>query len=246
MRKQKKRTIRLASYNVHSWFGRDLRCDPERVVEVIRELDAHIIALQEAKTIRDHALTASLEGFCDEEGYEIVEGPTLEDGKSSYGNALLCRFPIRKTSKVDLSVPFREPRGALAADIEHQGVKIQVVATHLGLRARERVRQVSQLLEWLSSEVSRAAPDVLSLMGDVNEWRGKGAALRRIESAFGQIYAPRTFPAARPWLRLDRIWVLPRSAMIGRVHAHRSPLARLASDHLPVLAEVELSGRGSG
>ena len=235
--------LRLASYNVHSWYGSDRRCDPARVVDVIRELGAHVVALQEAQTLRGHHLTAPLDALCEEEGYELVEGPTFEDGRASYGNAVLSQLPVRKTSRVDLTEPRREPRGAVAVEVEHRGTTLQVVTTHLGLRAKERVRQVSRLLEWLSGEVARSAPDVLSLMGDFNEWRGKGTALRKIEAAFGRVDAPRSFPTSRPWLRLDRIWVLPRAAMIGKLHVHRSAGARVASDHLPVVAELDASGR---
>lgn len=236
------RSLRVASYNVHSWVGLDGRCDPERVVDVLRELDADVVALQEARALCADSPTEPLAGLCDEAGYQLLEGPTLLRGGASYGNVLLSRLPIREFARIDLTVPRREPRGALAAAIEHGGSVVQLVATHLGLRARERERQVTKLLDWVARTVATAAPDVVSLMGDFNEWRPRAATLRRIESTFGPSAAPRTFPASKPWLRLDRIWVLPGLAVRGSARVHRSERARRASDHLPVVVDLELPG----
>jgi len=228
------RRLRIASYNVHSWIGRDRR----------RELDADLVALQEARHDRaEELLDRPLAGLCGEAGYELIEGPTRLHEESTFGNVLLSQIPISKLSRIDLTVARREPRGALSAEIDRGGLTVQIVATHLGLRARERESQVSKLLDWIGSGVAETGPDVVSLLGDFNEWRPRAAALRRIESAFGRSAAPRTFPAWSPWLRLDRIWVLPRSTMRGSAHVHRSAKARLASDHLPVVADLQLPRR---
>ncbi len=238
--------LRLASYNVHSWFGRGRRCDPDRAVAVLREIDADVVALQEARALCADRLTKPLAELCEASGYELLEGPTLSFGESSYGNALLSRIPVCDSETLDLTVARREPRGALAASLRCDGRALQVVSTHLGLRARERVLQTAKLLEWIGAEVASRPPDLLSLLGDLNEWRPRAAVLRRIDATFGRAAAPRTFPAVRPWLRLDRIWVLPRGAVRGRVRAHQSPHARAASDHLPVVVDVELPEPGEG
>lgn len=236
-----KQRLRVCSYNVHSWVGRDDRCDPKRVAGVIRELDADIVALQEVRSLTEKRLTAPLADLCDERGYEIIEGPTLDFEKSSYGNALLSRLPVRDVSRLDLSVPGREPRGAVAVSLDGGHQSVCVVNTHLGLRVRERVHQVSKLLEWIRSGVFGSAPDVLSLVGDFNEWRFRAATLGRIDAAFAWAAAPRSFPSARPWFRLDRVWVLPRAVVRGQsASAHRSAAARVASDHLPVVVDFEI------
>lgn len=233
-------TLKLASYNVHSWVGRDGRQDASRVVDVIRELDADVVALQETRALGDDRLAKPLAELCDDVGYHLVEAPTLSFEECSYGNALLSRSPVRHYSRIDLSVTRREPRGALAADIEHAGRKLHVVSTHLGLRGRERDLQVATLLEWIGAEVMRREPDLVSMMGDFNEWRPRTRSLRRIETVFGRAPAPRSFPSWKPWLRLDRIWVLPEESLQRGAIAHYSPTARIASDHLPVVAEIEL------
>lgn len=242
----KRHRLRIVSYNVHSWVGgRDRRRDVRRTAEVLRELDADVVALQEARDLGGDRLAGPLAELCEEHGYALVEGPTLEHDKWDYGNALLCRLPVRGVSRLDLSMPGREPRGALSVSLECAQRRVSVVNTHLGLRARERGHQVAKLLEWIGAEVAVSAPDVLSLVGDFNEWRPRSPTLRRVDAAFEWMTAPRSFPALQPWLRLDRIWVLPRSAVARKAggFAHRSSKAGRASDHLPVVVDLELPAR---
>jgi endonuclease/exonuclease/phosphatase family metal-dependent hydrolase len=111
---------------------------------------------------------------------------------------------------------------------------LRVLATHLGLRPRERRQQVRKLLAAVESELSH--PTIL--MGDLNEWYLWGRPLRWLHAHFQEKpSAPPTFPARRPVFALDRIWISP-AGCLRRLQSHASPLARVASDHLPLTAEV--------
>jgi endonuclease/exonuclease/phosphatase family metal-dependent hydrolase len=167
-----------------------------------------------------------------------IAGPTLRDHRGQYGNAVLTRLPILETRRIDLSVPGREPRGALCVELDAHGRKLTLIATHLGLRWRERRKQVA----WLLDLVRRTSGEPLVLVGDMNEWVPIVHALKPLFRVFGTAPGIRTFPTVRPVLPLDRIWCRPRSALV-EVHAHMSRLARTASDHLPLRAELAL-GRG--
>ena len=137
----------------------------------------------------------------------------------------------------DLSVPGREPRAALDVDFESGGYKVQLVATHLGLRPAERRAQVRRLIPMFHVEDCY----LVVLAGDLNEWFLWGRPLRRLHRFFPQTPHRRTWPAWAPLLSLDRIWVHPSQAL-GRLAVHCSKLARIASDHLPLIAEINVDG----
>lgn len=226
----------LASYNVHRCVGLDGRLDPGRIARVIRELDADVVALQELEE-RDGSEQA-LGALARAAGYEVFAGPTLEREDGRYGNVVLTRLPARPLARHDLSVAGREPRGALELAVRGPAGDLRLVATHLGLGRRERRSQIRRLLALLES--TSDAP--LALLGDMNEWLPLGRSLRSLQRRLGPCPALPTFPALRPVLALDRIWVLPASVVVRR-RVHRSALARRASDHLPITVELVL---GSG
>lgn len=228
--------MRIATYNVHRCVGVDGRCDPARIARVIAELDADIVALQEFSYPADIALeTRTPVVLTDLIGYECALGPTLARSAQSYGNVLLSRHPIRALQRLDLSHGGREPRGALATTIAVGGVDVQVLSTHLGLRLGERRYQVRKILEHI--DASPAA--VCVILGDFNDWLPGRSVVHALEDRFGRTPHGRSFPSFCPLLSLDRIWIDPASALRDlRVHA--SPLARRASDHLPVVAELDL------
>lgn len=222
--------LRLATYNIHAGIGADGRFDAARIVGVLREIDADILALQEVehRRVSDHDL---LEHLAAETGLRAIAGPTRRCDDRHYGNALLTRLAIAHVAQVDLSLPGREPRGALDVMLEWMGGRVQVVATHLGLRPSERRHQVQRLL-------GRLTPDIAEhtvLLGDINEWLMWGRPLLRLRRHFTATPHARTFPARWPLFALDRIWVRPRAAL-SQVRAHDTPLARIASDHLPLKA----------
>lgn len=230
--------LRIASYNVHACVGRDGRDDADRVAAVIRELDADVIALQEV--LSDDAADGpdQFAHLAAAVGLSAIEGPTLHGSAARYGNALLTRLPVLDVDRLDLSVTHRESRGAVAVDLAWNDARLRVIVTHLGLWRSERRRQVELLLDWLDDEITRRPAPLWVLAGDMNEWIPRARTLRRLDARFGRAPSVRSFPATRPLLRLDRIWVTPLRAL-RRLAVHRSPLARVASDHLPVVADVD-------
>jgi len=226
-------SLRLASYNVHRAVGRDRRCDPQRILAVLREIDADVVALQEVEA--SEAGEDMLAWLGSQLGYHAIAATTLKRHDGHFGNGLLSRCPVREKRLTDLSGRGREPRGAICADVECHGSYLRVVATHLGLRPAERRAQVHQLLQLFSWKPE----DRAVLMGDLNEWFLWGRPLRRLHRYFARTRAVPTFPSRMPMLALDRLWTHPAS-ILSRLHVHRSPLARIASDHLPLVATLQL------
>lgn len=230
-----RRKIRVATWNVHGWVGADNRQAPMRAVKVISELDADVIALQEA--------TFSLEGggHLDEDffarltGMEVVLGPTFFKQPFHFGNVLLSRLPLSRIRKIDLSAHPYEPRGAIDASVDAGGVRLRVLSAHLGLRGLERRFQADLLVRALVA--GHLNPSVL--MGDFNEWSPRCPSLRKLYSLFPLARSPRSFPALLPLFSLDRILVAPAAAL-EKVKVHRSVDVMLASDHLPVTADISL------
>lgn len=225
--------IRVASYNVHRAIGGDRRCDPQRILDVLREIDADVVALQEVEASDTGA--DMLAWLAQQTGFEAVAGITLIRHDGYYGNGLLSRSPVKSTVLTDLSWRGREPRGAIAADLEFSGEPLRVVATHLGLRPAERRDQVQRLLKLFTDRPH----DRSVLLGDLNEWFLWGRPLRRLHRYFKETPALATFPSRLPVLALDRVWTHPR-AMLKKLEVHRSRLAAVASDHLPLVATLEL------
>jgi endonuclease/exonuclease/phosphatase family metal-dependent hydrolase len=228
------RHIKLATYNIHRGIGTDGIALPERILSVLEEMNADIIALQELE-LHSNAALSLLAYLARNTGLTPVAGPTVLKPESRYGNALLTRAPVVLTRRVDLTVPGREPRGALDMDLDWRGYTIHLVATHLGLNPAERRHQVRHLLELL--EIGNA--NLTVLMGDINEWFLWGRPLRWLKHAFLLSPRRRTFPAGLPLFALDRIWVYPPSSL-KRLETHDSALARAASDHLPLKALIEM------
>ncbi len=225
--------LRLATYNIHGAIGTDGRRDPARIARVLEELDAEAIALQEVESQQGHP--GVLELLASATAMRAVAGPTMLKPDRTYGNALLTRCEIVAVQRVDLSVPAREPRGAIDVGLTCHGTTLRILATHLGLRPAERRRQIRSLLARLHADDS--IPTVL--MGDLNEWFLWGRPLRWLHRFFRQTPSPATFPSRFPMFALDRLWVAPRDRL-HRLYVHASPLARRASDHLPLVAEIEV------
>jgi len=228
-------TIRLASYNVHRAVARDRRLDPGLILGVLREINADVYALQEVEA---HDTGGDmLEYLAKGINASPIAGTTMLRHDGHYGNGLLARCHcIVRTELVDLSWREREPRGAISADLDFgDGHLLKVVATHLGLRPAERREQVERLLQLFTwNEQERAV-----LMGDLNEWFLWGRPLKKLHEYFDETPAVPTFPSGRPMFALDRLWTHPGS-ILRDLKPHVSPLARLASDHLPLVAEIQI------
>ncbi len=223
--------LRLATYNIHSCIGGDGRYDPGRILNVIKELDVDILALQEVDS-RAHRGLELMDWLARETDLHAIAGPTLLRQTGKYGNALLLRCEALRVRLVDLTVLQNEPRGAIDVDLDCNGHSLQLIATHLGLRFAERRTQVQQLLKGFGTTHC-------VLMGDLNEWLLWGRPLRWIQAMFGSARHLATFPAKYPILALDRIWVKPPGAVV-QLTVHKTALARQASDHLPLKALIEL------
>ena len=231
--------VRVCSYNIHRCIGAGGRCNPERVAEVLRELECDVVGLQEVDNSPGVAPTSmQLEYLASSTRMEAAGGLRLVRHMGHYGNALLTRHRILAVRRHDLSRPRREPRGVLDVDVEIDGIESRILVTHLGLFPDERRHQMRVILA-LASETPPEEP--LVLLGDINEWLPIGSPLRWLHALFGRPPYARSFPARCPLLALDRIWARPRGSLRA-VHAHRSALARTASDHLPVVGEWSLAG----
>jgi len=226
--------LRVATYNIHAGIGGDGRFDAQRIADVINEMRADVVALNE---VESHSGDLGALGvLAAETGFRALAGPTMLRGEATYGNALLTCCELSGVDRIDLSVAGREPRGALDVGMQCRGMPLRVVATHLGLARAERGRQIRQLMDHLAP--ADLTPTVL--MGDMNEWILWSKPLRQLHQWFGRTGAPATFPARFPLFALDRLWIRPGSRLV-RLYRHATPLARIASDHLPLIAEIDLS-----
>jgi endonuclease/exonuclease/phosphatase family metal-dependent hydrolase len=237
---------RLTSYNIHQCLGTDGQREPGRIAGVLREIEPDLVGLQEVDSVIGGATgSAQLDYLTDALGLQAISGPTILRHDGHYGNALLTRHPVVDVRHIDLTVYPREPRAAIDADIDIHGTVVRFVVTHLGLLPGERRFQVRRLIAALDGSGGRqtgAAPRhrPVVLCGDINEWFAIGRPLRWLDARLGRRPSLRTFPSPLPLFALDRIWTRP-VAVMRRLAVHDSAAARVASDHLPVVAELDLS-----
>ncbi|MCB5202249.1 endonuclease/exonuclease/phosphatase family protein [Neorhizobium sp. T786] len=229
--------VLIASYNVHKCVGVDGKFDPYRIKEVIKEIGADVIALQEADTrFGERRGLLDLDWLERETGLLPVPVKGFAKAHGWHGNVVFFREGlVRNVHQVKL--PGLEPRGALIAELELKGGNaIRIIAAHLGLLHRSRHQQTRMIIDLLQSREEQ--PTVL--MGDLNEWRlGDRSSLNTLTSIFGLPAGVPSFPSRLPVLALDRI-MANRPELLDPVEAHDSPLARLASDHLPIKARIRL------
>jgi endonuclease/exonuclease/phosphatase family metal-dependent hydrolase len=244
-----RRTLRIMTYNVHSCIGMDGKISPERIARVIALHAPDIVALQELDVGRPRTNGVDqarlIAQFLDMEVHFL---PTLHLEKGRYGNAILTPFPMRLVRAGKLpglsSKPNLEPRGALWVAIEAGGTEIQVIATHLGLRPKERRIQAEALLDkdWLSHPDCRGP---VILCGDFNALPSSSTCLRlseRLHDAQVKMNGRRpqsTFFGRYPLLRIDHVFVDPRIEVIDTA-VPTTGLARVASDHLPLIVEFRV------
>ena len=237
--------FRVLTYNVHSCIGSDRRCDPARIADVISECRPDIIALQELDVRRPrtggidqaHAIATHL-------GMDFHFHAALHVEEERYGDAILTALPARLVKAGPLPSA-GEPRGAIRVAVEVEGIELQIVNTHFGVRRSQRLKQSSILLGpgWLGDPACRP----LVLLGDFNAvprsvpYRRFAERLQDVQLAGGRQSRPLpTFPARFPLLRIDHIFV-DDSIEVVNAGVHNSRLARTASDHLPLFADLRLA-----
>ncbi len=232
--------LRVATYNIHGCLGVDRRYDPARIAAVLREIDADIACLQEVGVRRANGLHDDQADYLAEAtGCRVILGAGARAHRGRFANAILTRFPIVAARAIDLAVSVYEPRAALDAELMVGNRMLRVLATHFGLHAGERRLQANRLIAALGEPCTpgRAAADAVLLVGDLNEWRGRSGGIRALDRCLGPSAAPRTFPSWMPVLPLDRIYA-DGPAVLRDLRVYRSPLARLASDHLPLVGSL--------
>jgi endonuclease/exonuclease/phosphatase family metal-dependent hydrolase len=230
------RLLSVVSYNIHQCVGMDGRRDATRIAGILKDLNADIIGLQEVHSAHDGTFEAyQMRYLAESTGFHVISGPNVTKPNSEYGNVLLTRHSVVRVRRLDLSVPGREARGAIDADISVGERLVRVIVSHLGLGARERRYQTRRLLGLLGQE--KTSPIVALL--DINEWFPYGAPILRFNEEFGKAPCCRSFPAFFPLFSLDRVWVRPRAALV-QVQSYITPITRIASDHLPLLATIDI------
>ncbi len=233
-------SVRVVTYNIHACVGVDRRYEPARIAAVLNEIDADIACLQEVGARRGTGLDADQAAYLAEAtGCRVILGAGARGHRGRFANAILTRFPVTAARAIDLAVSDYEPRAALDADLMIGDRMLRVLATHFGLHAGERRLQANRLIAALGEPFTpdRRAAHAVLLVGDLNEWRGRSGGIRALDRCLGPSAAPGTFPSWMPVLPLDRIYA-DGPAVLRDVHVYRSPLARLASDHLPLVGSL--------
>lgn len=237
--------MRVATYNVHKCRGLDGRVRPDRIAQVLSEIDADFVALQEVVCV-DGKTRQHHQGHyvADELGYYSELGENRRHRGGAYGNVLLSRFPIQVARNYDISIPRREPRGCLRADVLLETDSwLHIFNLHLGTSFFERRKQARQLF---GQQILTDAdlPGHKIILGDFNEWT-KGLASRLLRTHFrsadirSRLGNIKTFPGLLPLLPLDHIY-FDSDLGLKSLTVHRSKTALLASDHLPLVADFEI------
>jgi endonuclease/exonuclease/phosphatase family metal-dependent hydrolase len=239
--------FRIATYNLHKCRGFDMRIVPERIVEVLLELDADILCLQEVVNAPTGDPTFDqahriAQAFPD---YHWTFGVNRQYRGGTYGNMTLSRFPIVSWHNHDLSRPRREPRGVLQTEIDlGRGGRVHVFNVHLGTGHMERRFQAGKLMNrGILEQPGLSGPRLV--LGDFNEWT-RGLTTRLLRTRFQTFRPmhvaklPRTFPGMLPLLSLDHCYYEP-PLHLDRSRLWRSRKALWASDHLPLIAEFTVN-----
>jgi endonuclease/exonuclease/phosphatase family metal-dependent hydrolase len=233
--------LRIATYNIHRCRGLDGRTRPDRIARVLRGVDADVIALQEVVGAGPRG-----GGHAEEIGAALgmgwVMAPARQLRGHHFGNAVLSRFPIVEHIEHDLSWKTCEPRRAQRVDVDAGGCILHVYNVHLGTAILERRHQAHRLATIVSDRHVAGSKIVL---GDFNEWM-KGLATTLLSEKLNSVdlrdylKRRRTYPGFFPFLHLDHIYYAGRVQIVG-VELPRTRLALVASDHLPLVANVRIA-----
>jgi endonuclease/exonuclease/phosphatase family metal-dependent hydrolase len=232
--------LRIATYNVHRCRGLDGRTRPERIARVLRGIAADVIALQEVVGSGPRG-----GGHAEELGAALgmgwVMAPARQLRGHHFGNAVLSRFPITQHIAHDLSWKTCEARRVQRVDVAVDGCTLHVYNVHFGTAILERAHQAERLAAIVSD---RHVPGPKLVLGDFNEWmRGKATQIltEKLNSVDLTNYLPRrrTYPGVFPILHLDHIYYDGAVDVVG-IELARTRLSLVASDHLPLVADVRV------
>jgi endonuclease/exonuclease/phosphatase family metal-dependent hydrolase len=226
-------TIRIVTWNIRGGVGLDGRFDLDRIVRLIKRTEPDIVALQEVDSRRsmggyEHPFVLLRQAL----GPHSVEAKSIIGSDGDYGQILISRWPLDAIKIHDISVPEREPRRAIEAEVHAPCGRLRMIATHLGLTFRERKNQTRALID-----LARPSALTTVMVGDFNDWIWRGSVQNAINRALPGRTWHRTFPSFFPLIRLDRIYCRPRAAL---VRSWTDGAARAASDHLPVFADIQI------
>ncbi|MDT0506997.1 endonuclease/exonuclease/phosphatase family protein [Novosphingobium sp. MMS21-SN21R] len=234
--------LKVASYNIHKGVGLDRRRDPERILTVLREIDADVIALQEADRrygLREAVIPRA--ALDDHSPWAAVEPGHYDSARTAssmgwHGNALLVRRGIELIGACAVPLPTIEPRGAVCVSLRVGGQVVRVIGMHLDLSGLRRRAQVEAVCAHIAGHDEQGHA---VMMGDLNEWSAAGGALAAFRAPLRVLTPGRSFPSRRPLAQLDRI-VVSEGLQVDGVGVHHSALAAVGSDHLPVWANLRL------
>ena len=228
--------LTFASYNIHKAVGLDRKRDPERILSVLHEIDADVIALQEAdRRIGDRATTIP-RAELDDTHWRLVEVAKRPRSIGWHGNALLVRRDMDVRSGEALDLPTLEPRGAACGELMVEGKRLRVIGTHLDLSGLRRREQIRSLLDFVGN-AAQQCPTVI--MGDFNQWGRATGAMREFAKGWTVVTPGRSYPSRQPVAALDRIVASNHWKCVSS-EVHHSVLSAQASDHLPVIATLEM------
>lgn len=231
--------LTFASYNIHKAVGLDRKRDPDRILAILNEIDADVVALQEAdRRIGRRETVLPLQSIDDHTPYRAIPLNLRPDSIGWHGNALLVKRHIAVVEAAVVPLPVLEPRGAIRADLLVDGQRVRVVGMHLDLSGLRRRHQLRAILDHVG-RCDGHCPTVL--MGDCNEWglSRRGGALAEFRAPWRVLAPGRSFPSRRPVAPLDRIVISP-DWELAETGVHHSTLAARGSDHLPVFARLSL------
>jgi endonuclease/exonuclease/phosphatase family metal-dependent hydrolase len=224
--------LKFASYNIRKAIGLDRRRNPDRILNVLHEIGADVVALQEADRRFGRRISALPRQALAERHWQVAPVAVRRESIGWHGNAILVRQGIEIVDAGQVHLPQIEPRGAVRADLRVDGTLVRVIGMHLDLSGLRRRHQVEAVLAHLD-RLDASCPTVL--MGDFNQWRLDGGGLGSLDP-FWQVVTPgRSFPSRQPVATLDRI-VLSDEWSLEECGVHHSADAATASDHLPVWA----------
>jgi endonuclease/exonuclease/phosphatase family metal-dependent hydrolase len=238
--------FRIVTYNVHKCVGVDRRLNPARIVSVLKEINADILALQEVLCVQGRDSQSDQAHFIAHElGFNYCMGHNRKLKEGIYGNLVLSRFPLLESENHDISVAGREERGCLRVDVGlGKESRLHVYNVHLGTSFIERRHQARKLIgESILSNSRRPGPRVM--LGDFNEWT-RGLATRLLNEHFQSgdirlhLKRSRTYPGMLPIMHLDHIYFSDEALELEYAELYRSRAALLASDHLPIFADFRL------